>query len=71
MPICAQRRLTRWRRTRLAAWISALVVGLVVAGVGYFLVQKGLSALKREELAPTQTIQTIKEDAEWVKEQVT
>jgi len=55
----------------LPAWISALVVGLVVAGVGYFLVQKGLSALKREELAPTQTIQTIKEDAEWVKEQVT
>ena len=55
----------------LPAWISALIVGLVVAGVGYFLVQKGLSALKREDLAPTQTIQSIKEDAEWVKEQVT
>ena len=51
-------------------WLSALVVGLVVAGVGYFLVQKGLDALKRENIAPRQTIETLKEDAEWAKEQV-
>ena len=51
-------------------WLSALLVGLIVAGVGYFLVQKGLKALKRENLAPRQTIQTLKEDAEWAKEQV-
>lgn len=50
-------------------WISALLVGLVVAGVGYFLVQRGLSALKRESLAPKQTLDTLKEDAEWAKEQ--
>ncbi|HET6314386.1 MAG TPA: phage holin family protein [Chloroflexia bacterium] len=51
-------------------WLSALLVGLIVAGVGYFLVQKGLKALKRENLAPRQTIQTLKDDAEWAKEQV-
>lgn len=51
-------------------WLSALLVGLVVAGAGYFLVQKGLQALKREELAPRQTIDSIKEDAQWAKEQV-
>jgi Putative Actinobacterial Holin-X, holin superfamily III len=51
-------------------WLAALLVGLVVAGVGYFLVQKGLHALKREDLAPNQTIETLKEDAEWAKEQV-
>ncbi len=50
-------------------WLSALLVGLVVAGIGYFLVQRGLSALKREGLAPQQTLDTLKEDAEWVKEQ--
>ncbi len=50
-------------------WLSALLVGLVVAGIGYFLVQKGLSALKRESLAPKQTLDTLKEDAEWAKEQ--
>ena len=51
-------------------WLSALLVGLIVAGVGYFLVQRGLQALKKGNLAPRQTIQTLKEDAEWAKEQV-
>lgn len=52
-------------------WLSALLVGLVVVAIGGFLVQRGLQALKKEDLTPKQTIQTIKEDAEWVKEQVT
>lgn len=50
-------------------WLSALLVGLVVAGIGYFLVQKGLSALKQQNLAPQKTIETIKEDVEWAKGQ--
>jgi len=50
-------------------WLSALLVGLVVAGVGYFLVRKGLDALKREDLAPRQTIETLKEDQQWAKDQ--
>jgi tetrahydromethanopterin S-methyltransferase subunit G len=50
-------------------WLSALLVGLVVAAVGYFLVRKGLDALKREDLAPRQTIETLKEDKEWAKDQ--
>ena len=54
----------------LPAWASALIVGLLVAGVGYFLVQRGLSALKRENLAPAATIQTLKDDTEWAKRQV-
>jgi len=51
-------------------WLSALLVGLVVAGVGYALVQRGLSALKREDLTPRQTIETLKEDKDWAKEQI-
>ncbi|HEX8228460.1 MAG TPA: phage holin family protein [Chloroflexia bacterium] len=51
-------------------WLAALVVGVLVVGVGYFLVQRGLQALKTENLAPKQTIETLKEDAEWAKEQV-
>ena len=49
--------------------MAALVVGLVVAGVGYFLVQKGLTDLKRTDLAPRQTVETLKEDAQWAKDQ--
>jgi hypothetical protein len=54
----------------LDAWVAALLVGGVVAVVGAVLVQRGLSALKREELAPRQTVETLKEDARWAKEQV-
>ena len=48
-------------------WLAALLVGLVIAGIGYFLVQKGLKALKGQDLMPGKTIQTIKEDVEWAK----
>jgi TRAP-type C4-dicarboxylate transport system permease small subunit len=54
----------------LPAWLSALIVGLVLAAAGYFLIQKGRDALKRDSLAPQQTIETLKEDAEWAKQQM-
>lgn len=54
----------------LPPWLSALIVGVVVALVGYGLVRKGMSDLKTNSLAPQQTIQTLKEDKEWVQNQV-
>jgi len=53
----------------MPGWLAALLVGLVVTGVGYFLVQKGRDALAHEDLAPRQTMETLKENAEWAKEQ--
>jgi hypothetical protein len=50
-------------------WLSALLVGLVVSIAGFFLVQRGREGLKRESLAPQQTIETLKEDAEWAAQQ--
>jgi len=41
---------------------AALLVGLVVTGLGGFLVMKGLNALKQEDLVPRQTIESLKED---------
>jgi hypothetical protein len=51
-------------------WVSALIVGLVVAIVGYILVQRGLAALKRQDFAPRQTLETLKDDTRWAKEQM-
>jgi len=51
-------------------WAAALLVGIVVAGIGYGLIQRGLTALKREDLAPRRTIESLQEDAQWAKEQV-
>jgi hypothetical protein len=50
-------------------WASALLVGVVVAVVGYFLVRRALDALKREDFAPRETMETLKEDNQWAKEQ--
>jgi len=52
-------------------WLSALLVGLVVAAVGYLLVRRALDALKREDFAPRETIGTLKEEQRWAKDQTT
>lgn len=51
-------------------WLSALLVGVIVAAVGYLLVQRGLNKLKSESMAPEKTVATLKENAQWAKEQV-
>jgi len=50
-------------------WLSALIVGAIVVFIGYMVVQRGLQALKRADLTPRETIQSLKEDTEWAKEQ--
>jgi hypothetical protein len=51
-------------------WLARLLVGLVVVAIGYFLIKRGLDALKASSLAPRKTIQSIKEDREWAKDQM-
>lgn len=50
-------------------WLSALIVGLLVAAAGGLLVRQGMQRLKQLSPAPEQTIDTLKEDAEWLKNQ--
>jgi len=51
-------------------WLSALIVGLVVVAIGYFLIQRGRNGLSQADLTPRQTIETLKEDTEWAKDQI-
>ncbi len=51
-------------------WLSALLVGLLLVVAGYFLLQRGLSAMKQESLAPEQTVRSVQETVEWAKGQV-
>jgi hypothetical protein len=52
----------------LASWLAPAIVGLVIAGVGYALIQKAKSTLTRQNLAPEKTIQSLKEDKQWTQE---
>ena len=51
-------------------WAAALVGGGIAASTGYLLIRSGLAALKPQELTPQKTIDTLKEDAQWLKAQV-
>ena len=52
------------------AWAAALIVGVAIGIVAFLLISSALKALKETELAPRQTVETLKEDAEWLKNQV-
>jgi membrane protein implicated in regulation of membrane protease activity len=54
----------------VAPWLAFLLVALVVGVVAALLIQRGRAELQKADLAPRQTIETLKEDAEWAKEQV-
>jgi hypothetical protein len=53
----------------LKPWQAALLVGLVLGLVGWVMLQRGLKDLKRTDPTPRRTVETIKDDIEWAKEQ--
>jgi xanthine/uracil permease len=52
-------------------WLSALIVGVVVVAIGGFLILRGRDGLTKTNLTPQQTVDTLKEDVRWAKEQTT
>lgn len=52
------------------AWLAALLVGIVLAIVAALMVRFGLNKLKEIDPAPRQTIQTMRENKEWLTQQI-
>lgn len=51
-------------------WLAALFVGAVVLVIGVALVLQGRRGLSELDLAPKRTVETVRDDAEWAKEQL-
>lgn len=51
-------------------WLSALLVGIVIAIAAAILISSAIKSLKNTDFAPQQTVETLKEDAQWLKKQV-
>jgi uncharacterized membrane protein YqjE len=51
-------------------WAAALVMAALVGIIAVILVSKALASLKRTDIAPKQTVETLKEDAQWAKQQM-
>jgi hypothetical protein len=54
----------------LQPWIAFLLVTAVVGVIAFVLIQRGREQLKQTDVTPRETIKTLKDDAEWAKEQV-
>jgi len=54
----------------MSACVAAILVALIIGIIAYILVTRALTKLKNTNLTPRQTVETIKEDAQWLKDQV-
>jgi uncharacterized membrane protein YdfJ with MMPL/SSD domain len=53
-----------------ASWLAPLIVGAILAAVGYSMIKKALETLKRESLSPEKTTQSLQENKEWLKQKI-
>ena len=54
----------------LAPWLSALIVGAVVIALAAALALFGKSRLKADALVPHRTLNSLREDEAWIRDQV-
>jgi len=62
--------LNNFMNQEVAVWLAPLVVGGILAAVGYSLIQKALATLKQESITPQKTTQSLQENKEWLKEKI-
>ena len=52
-------------------WVAALLILLIAGGIAAMFVKRGMGLLAPSELAPNETVTTLKEDKEWLKRRLT
>lgn len=51
-------------------WLSALIVAVVVLAIGGVITAMGVNRIRETDLAPKETAETVRENVEYVKEQI-
>jgi len=54
----------------VAPWLAALIVGVVVLVIGAGLLFFGKSRLAADTLVPRRTLNSLREDEEWIRDQI-
>jgi uncharacterized membrane protein YqjE len=54
----------------VAVWVAPLLVGAVLALIGYSMIKKAMATLRQESLTPKKTTQSLQENKEWLKEKI-
>jgi uncharacterized membrane protein YqjE len=50
-------------------WLAALIVGVALLAVGGYLAKNAIADVKQRGLTPRETVQTLRDDASWAKEE--
>ena len=48
-------------------WLSAVITAALLGGTAFVLVQSSMAALRKKNLAPVETIDSLKETTQWLK----
>ncbi|HEX5071587.1 MAG TPA: phage holin family protein [Gemmatimonadaceae bacterium] len=59
----------QWLRDRY--WLAALIVLAIAGALAVFFMWRGMALLSPKQLAPEQTVATLKEDTAWLKQRLT
>ena len=51
----------------LVPWLAAVLTAVAMALVAYLCAQSGISALKKKTIAPVETMNSLKETTQWLK----
>ncbi|MDQ2669325.1 MAG: phage holin family protein [Gemmatimonadota bacterium] len=54
----------------VAVWLAALIVGVIYLAVGFAMLKNGMTELKKAPPMPARTVQTLRDDVNWAKEQL-
>jgi len=54
----------------VAVWLAPLIVGGILAAIGYSMIKKALETLKHESLTPKRTTQSLQENKAWLKQKI-
>ncbi|MDB4874249.1 MAG: hypothetical protein JWM41_695 [Gemmatimonadetes bacterium] len=52
-------------------WLAALILLVITGATAAWLAKRGMAQLAPSRLAPTETVTTLKEDKEWLKQRLT
>jgi len=51
----------------LEPWVAAAITAVAMAATAFVLAQSGLSALRKKTIAPVETMHSLKETSQWLK----
>jgi putative Mn2+ efflux pump MntP len=53
----------------VAMWVAPLIVGLILAGIGYVMLRNALNT-NRQSLVPYRTAESLQENQQWLKSKI-